>query len=358
MSSGRCAIRGIGRHQHLPRPAVLVEVVDVVGAERAGERVVDVVDRHAELLRLFAVGVHEELRDGRAPQRLRAAELRVGVRAREERLRDFGEPLRAAVAAILDVELEPARRAEAEDRRRIERQHQRLLDAHRPAEQLADEARRGHLALVPGHLHDEERRRVVAKAAADEIEAGERDDVLVRRVGADGLLDLLHDLVRALERRAVRQEHGADVEALVLVGDEAARREFPQARGDRHHRGKEHDADAPAPEHPDHAVGVVAGDAREPAVEPGEEAPRRPVAVLQHHDAERGRQRQRDDAGDDHRDRDGHRELAIELAGQAAEESDRHEHRAQRQHDRDDRPSHFAHRLDRGLARRAASPRA
>ena len=239
---GPLAIRRIGRHQHLPRPAVLVEVVDVVGAERAGERVVDVVDRHAELLRLVAVGVDVELRHGRAPQRLRAAQLLVAVRAREKRLRDFGEPLGAAFAAVLDVELEPARRAEAEDRRRVEREHQRFLDAHRPAEELADEARRGHLALVPRHLDDEERRRAVAEAAADEVEARERDDVLVRRIGADRFLDLLHDLVRALERRAVGQEHRADVEALVLVGDEASRRGLPQPGGDRHHADEQHDA--------------------------------------------------------------------------------------------------------------------
>ena len=45
------------------------------------------------------------------------------------------------------------------------------------------------------------------------------------------------------------------------------------------------------------------------------------------------------------------RELAIELAGQAADERRRHEHRAQHQRDRDDRPGHFLHgatgRLDR-----------
>ena len=51
-------------------------------------------------------------------------------------------------------------------------------------------------------------------------------------------------------------------------------------------------------------------------------------------------------------DRDRHGELPVELAGQAAEEGDRHEHRAQRQHDRDDRSGHLVHRLDRGVARR------
>ena len=76
------------------------------------------------------------------------------------------------------------------------------------------------------------------------------------------------------------------------------------------------------------------------------------MLALEDQHAQRRRERQRDDAGDHHRDGDGHRELAVQLAGQAAEEGDRHEHRAQRQHDGDDRAGHLAHRLDRGLARR------
>jgi hypothetical protein len=52
---------------------------------------------------------------------LRAAQHRVAVRPRKELLRDFGELLRPAVAAVLEVELESAGGAEPEDRRRIER---------------------------------------------------------------------------------------------------------------------------------------------------------------------------------------------------------------------------------------------
>ena len=96
------------------------------------------------------------------------------------------------------------------------------------------------------------------------------------------------------------------------------------------------------------------GHPQEPRVEPAEEASGRPVRVLQHDHTERGGERQRDDPRDDHRDRDRHRELAVELARQSAEEGDRHEDRTQRQHDRDDRSRHLAHRLDRGVARRQA----
>src|SRR6185437_17131490 len=114
-----------------------------------------------------------------------------------------GELLRAAAAVVLDVELVAAGRAEAEDRRRVERQHQRVLDAGGLGEELADELMRGDMALVPRLLRDEQRRRVVAEAAADEVEAGERDDVLIVRVRADRRRDLRDDLVGALERCAI-----------------------------------------------------------------------------------------------------------------------------------------------------------
>ena len=44
---------------------------------------------------------------------------------------------------------------------------------------------------------------------------------------ADCGLDLLHDLERSLERGAVREDDGADVEALIFVGDQAARGDAP-----------------------------------------------------------------------------------------------------------------------------------
>ncbi len=219
--------------------------------------------------------------------------------------------------------------------------------------QLADQLRRGHLALVPVLLRDEDRRGVVAEAAADEIEAGERDDVLVVRVRADCLGDFGHDLVGALERRAVGEDHRADVEALVLVRNQAARRGAPQPCGQRDHAEEQDRADHAAAQHPDDAVVVPCGDAPEPVVEPREEAVRRLVR-LQDDGTQRRRERQRDEAGDDDRDRDRHGELPVELAGQAAEERDRDEYRGQRQHDRDDRPGHLAHRLDRRIARRQA----
>ncbi len=92
------------------------------------------------------------------------------------------------------------------------------------------------------------------------------------------------------------------------------------------------------------------GDAVEPVVEPGEEFARLLVLALEYQHAQRGCQRQRDDARDHHRDRHRDRKLAVELAGQSAKESDRHEHRAQREYDSDHRPADLFHGLDRRLA--------
>src|SRR5207237_10086996 len=99
----------------------------------------------------------------------------------------FGGAFRIAVAAVLYVEREAARGAQAENRRRVEGQHQGFLDVRGLHEELADQLRGGDGALVPVLLRNEDRRRVVAIAAADEIEPGERDRVFVGGGGPDRL---------------------------------------------------------------------------------------------------------------------------------------------------------------------------
>ena len=63
----------------------------------------------------------------------------------------------------------------------------------------------------------------------------------------------------------------------------------------------------------------------------------RSVPGLQEHGAEGRRERERVDGRDQHRHRDGDRELAEELASNARDEADRHEHGEQHQRDGDDR---------------------
>jgi hypothetical protein len=76
------------------------------------------------------------------------------------------------------------------------------------------------------------------------------------------------------------------------------------------------------------------------------------AVALEQQRGERRRQRQRVERGDHRRDRDGHRELLVELPVRPGHERQRHEHRDQRQRDGDDGPAHFLHGLVGGLARR------
>src|SRR5438477_12308897 len=203
---GPAAVAGLRRHKHLPGTAVFVEIVHVVVAERPGERVVDIGDRHAERFRLLAIHFDRKLGHRRAPQRLGEGALWVLIGTGEKRMCDLGEFLRAAVAAILDVELEPTRGTEPEDGRRVEREHQRLFDAGGFHEHLADQLRRGGLALIPVLLGDEDRSRVVAKSSAQEVESGKRDHVLVGWIGVDRLLDFGHYLFGALLYREIASD--------------------------------------------------------------------------------------------------------------------------------------------------------
>ena len=74
------------------------------------------------------------------------------------------------------------------------------------------------------------------------------------------------------------------------------------------------------------------------------------MLALEDDHRERGRERERHDAGEHDRDGDRDGELAIELAREAAQERDRDEDGAEHEHDGDDRARDLAHRLHRGLA--------
>jgi hypothetical protein len=348
----RPAVLAFGRHQHLPHAAELVEVVHIEGTQRAGQRIECIVQRHTERLGAFAVDIDVKLRCIRPPQCLQATgEHRALVRGADQRTHVLDQPLRAAVAAVLQIELEAAGVAQPEDRRRIEGQHQCFLDARRLAEHLADQLLRGHAAFVPVLLADEDGGRAVLEAAADEVHAGKRHHVFVRVVRLDGLHHFGHHLVGAFQRGAVRQEHGDDEIALILVRHQRSGRLGPQAGGDRHHADEQQNADRRAADHPGHGAGVAVRDTREPVVEPQEDARLALVLVLQQGHAQCRRHGQCDHAGQHDRNGDGDRELPVQLARQAAEEGDRHEYGRQHQHDGDDRAGHLLHRLNGCIAR-------
>ena len=150
---------------------------------------------------------------------------------------------------------------------------------------------------------------------------------------------------------------------LVLRGHEAARHfgeaepSEPEERAV--HREREARTSQDAPDHADVAVGCRIEEAIERAKQPAERAIEQArgqifwrTVRMQEHGGERGAERERIERGNHGGDRDRDRELPIKLPGQARDEADRDEHRAQHERDRDDRTAHLVHRFARGVTRR------
>ena len=118
----------------------------------------------------------------------------------------------------------PVARAELGDRRRHEREDERVAHARQRAEGAAGEGLRrvlGALALVPRLERDEGERRVLALAR--EAEAEHADHLVDLGLVQEEALGLLHHGERARLRRARRQLHVGDQVALVLVRQERRR---------------------------------------------------------------------------------------------------------------------------------------
>ncbi len=272
----------------------------------------------------------------------------------------------AIAAAVLDHELEAARRAEACHRRRAEDRHDRLgnilrhllLQLGRDA--VAIEGRV--VALVEVLKGDEDVAEVGAVGAERERLAGHPQRMRDALCVPGDLADEIADGLRPLQRGRVGELDGGIEPALVLQGDVAGR-QLP--------RGPPRQEQQPAVHHQhDHAAAQrQADDARvkagcaaegpvEHAKEPAEQQVERPaddvlagVAPQQQQGRQRRAERQRVEGRQHGRDGDGQRELPEEHAGDAADEGARHEHRRQHQRHGQHRAGHFLHRLDRRGAR-------
>ena len=152
------------------------------------------------------------------------------------------------------------------------------------------------------------------------------------------LLDLQRDLPGAVQRSALRQLRLDEEGALVLRRQEARSGvrpptvTMPEADD-----GEQHEAEHRDPDQPRDHRGIAVPHLVDAARDIAHDAALRPVMRLQHDAAERGRERQRVDRREQHRDADGDRELPEQRAGDARDEGERHEHREQDQRDGDDR---------------------
>ncbi len=361
---GRLAEAGLRLGLHPVRLAIAVEIVDVERRQRRLQRLEQLRQRDAERLHLLAVHLHEQLRGVDADRRIHTAQLgqRVGVGG--ELSRQAGEPRHVVHPPVLEIQLETRGRTEADDLGEVEREAARLLQLEEIPVDGAEH--RGELLprsgpLVPRLQHDEHDRRVRLVRILDKVEADERDDVVDRRLLQEKPFDLLHDGFGALPRGIVGEldEH-AEV-PLVLARNEAAR-DGPHEDQQQDHRHPEGGEERAGPvDHATSGAKVALGHRAEPAIEATEEpvegsrhdaARRRARRSLRYRTQQDGAQRrgqgERDDARQDHRNRDGDGELLVHESRDASQERDRDEHGAQHQDDGDQRPTHLAHRLVSG----------
>src|SRR6185503_11702899 len=192
-----------------------------------------------------------QLGDARTPQRLHPGQLRILVGCSEKLAHFRCQPLRSALAAILNVELESPGVAQTEDWRRREGEHQPFLDPRSLHEVIADELLCAYaLAFVPMFLRDENGRGIVAEPAAEKIKSGESNGEFVGVIGLDGLEHFAHHPVGTLKGSPVGQKYCPDVIALILVGHKTARCDSPKAYRQRHHADEQNQADGATPDDP------------------------------------------------------------------------------------------------------------
>ncbi len=349
--------RGVGLHHHPLQAALVREVVDVGRAQRRGERAADAVEAHPQGVRLVAVDVDLHLRCVFHAVGAHACE-HLALRGHAQHLVAGGDQGIVALAgAVLQPEVEAGAGAQFGNGRRAQREDEGIPDAGQRHEGPAGNRRRrvlGARALAPVLQDHEGQARVLPLTGEGETRHG--DDVLHLRLLEHEVLDLVQHVAGAGLRCAGRQLDVGDDVALVLVRQERSR----QARVHQRHGAQQHGVD-------DHHAAAAAQQLAEPAfiavrralegpVEPAEEAFLLGMVIgvdrLEQRGAQRRRERQRQERGE--RDRGGHRrrELAVDVAGGAGEERQRHEHRDQHHGHADHGARDLAHGLARGLQRR------
>ena len=262
-------------HVHLPVAVLEEEVVDVERAEIGLQRGVDVVEGDLLGLGLFVVDVDVELRLGDAEAAEQAGEPRVAVALVGEILDGPLQRPQARAAAVLDLQLEAARAAQAVDRRRAEDADPCRRDLAEFLAQPGDDRGRAELRFAGPFLERLEDH----EHAADVADVRAQDGRVARQVdgvGDAGLFagDFAHfadDLVGAVEGGAVGELRVEDQVALVLFGDKADGNGLETEVGESHQAdvNQQHDR-ADSQQAGDHPAVDVDRDVEEP-VEAAEE---------------------------------------------------------------------------------------
>ena len=355
------AIRRIGLQHDFVAAAELVEVVDLRAAVVDLHGREHVRERNPEVLDLLAVNLVVD--DRRCDGVCRAHALQLGplVRGRDDLLRDVVELGITVAGHILELHRPAADGAEARQRRRVEREDRRLRrDFRADAERRADSRVNGCVtvrALRPVLHTDDDHARARLRAVREDGKAGDgHHGVCALDALCHALAHLVNDRRRMVRRCAFRHVNRREEIALVFGGDERRRQILVHEAGDAADDQKEDEREL-----------RVADEARDDAhvahlhalvffIELLEEAAEHAFVVLrrmrlQHHGAERRRQRQCHEGRKADGDGDRQGELLVQDAHHAAEERDGDEHGREDDGDGHDRALHFVHgalrRIDR-----------
>ena len=127
--------------------------------------------------------------------------------------------------------MKPARAAQAQDRRQIEGKDDRSRYGRELGPELRDDGVcpfRPVGALAIGFEADDEEGLVGGGQPVDEIVSDHGEHALDAGDRSDDFLDLLYDLLGAVDRSALGQPHGGKEGPLILLGQEALRRRLEQ----------------------------------------------------------------------------------------------------------------------------------
>ena len=138
---GLLAERQVGLRGDVIGASEDIEVVDIGRAEIGLDRVGDVLDRHAELLRLDLIDVDEHLRRVRRERREHRGQSRRLARRGDEFVGCGGQQLGTAALPVLDAHGEAAAGADAGDRGRRDHDDEGAFDGRQPLAQIGGDLR-------------------------------------------------------------------------------------------------------------------------------------------------------------------------------------------------------------------------